>query len=235
MTWIRWECDTPTSDVVMHLAEALNIEPALAHGLYAGACCGMGRHQQDGKLTAVTDTAIEQWALWRGKRGRFAAAFRARCMDGDGELRGWWRQDALFRKQENDRRRAKQSRENRATGRETIPRPSQDSPVHTDGRTNERTDIPPLPPAGDNWLTPWLELYREHVGTIAEARLAKLVAEPRATNADAAWRSFRHWCTDREQRKYCPKIQSWSERWRSFVPTDLTGDTALFPKLVGAN
>lgn len=234
MTWIRWECDTSTGDAVMDLAEALNIEPALAHGLHVGACCGMGRHQPDGHLTEVTDTALEQWALWRGKRGRFAQAFRARCMDERGDLRGWWRQEALMKKRDNDRKRAKQSRDSRATSRRDVADSSHDSPMPTDGRTDERTEKIIPAPQVESWLEPWLKLYRAHVGDITAPHLAKAVAGPRGHDEAESWRSFRAWCTDPEQRKFCPKVTSWSERWRSFVPADLTKDRTLFPPRVGS-
>lgn len=110
MTWIRWDVNTADSEVVAFLAERLGLKPVHALGYYNALCCGFGMHRKDGNLGAVTDTALEVWARWDGKRGKFAEAIRAWCAepmpDGTprppGELRGWWRQRALLAKQERD-------------------------------------------------------------------------------------------------------------------------------------
>lgn len=103
MTWLRWDTEAPSSDVVGHLADALNVELAHAFGLYVACCLGFGEHRPDGMAGEVGDSTLEQWALWRGKRGRFAVAFRSRCVGEDGVIRGWWRQEKLLVRQERDR------------------------------------------------------------------------------------------------------------------------------------
>lgn len=112
MTWIRWDTGTPRSEVVTFLADRLGVKPVTALGHYVALCCALGEERRDGRIDQVTDTALEHWALWAGKPGRFAAAIRAWCEapkaanpDHDaGELRGWWRQRALLEKQEADAR-----------------------------------------------------------------------------------------------------------------------------------
>lgn len=121
MTWLRWETTAAQSDVVGYLAEALRIELAHAFGLYVACCLGFGEHQPDGMASAVSDATLEHWALWRGRRGRFAASFRARCVDEDGQVRGWWRQLKLLERQERDR-------------------------LKPDGRKKSPTNPPPIPP-----------------------------------------------------------------------------------------
>ncbi|SRR5581483_5707221 len=134
MTWIRWETRAPDHELVGALAEALRVEPAHALGLYVAACCGFGEYRQDGDASQVTDTTLELWALWRGKRGAFAQVFRAVCVerregqrDPVGVVRGWWRQRALLEKQRRDAARPASDRR----GREG------DSRAHD----------PPIPPA----------------------------------------------------------------------------------------
>jgi len=61
-------------------------------------------HRADGRVGEVSDELLEQWAMWRGKPGRFAAAFRERCVDESGNLRGWWRNEGVLREQERSRR-----------------------------------------------------------------------------------------------------------------------------------
>lgn len=110
MAWIRWECGTPDSEVVGWLADRLKVQPATALGHYTAVCCKVGEHRGDGRVADVSDALLEQWALWRGRRGVFAAAFRERCQDPDGLLRGWWRQDKLDEKREKDRLRQQRFR-----------------------------------------------------------------------------------------------------------------------------
>ena len=123
MTWIRWECKTPNHELIAALAEELHVRRAEAHGLYAGTCCGFGEHQPDGDAAAVRDGALEKWADWQGKPGRFAAVFRALCLetrpeqaDAVGAGKGWWRQAALLREQERRRLRPGQGSRRAAQG-----------------------------------------------------------------------------------------------------------------------
>jgi hypothetical protein len=113
MTWIRWDCPTPFSDVVGFIAAELSIRPVHALGHYNAMCCGFGEHRPDGRIDQVSDELLETWAMWPGKRGMFAKAVRKWCTLSDdkehdpGVLRGWWRQRALLAKQQRDRRKRK--------------------------------------------------------------------------------------------------------------------------------
>jgi len=109
VTWLRWDTVAPTSDVVGHLADGLGVELAHAFGLYVACCLGFGEHAPAGRPGDVTDATLEQWALWRGKRGRFAAAFRGRCIGPDGVIRGWDRQARLLERQERNAKHRKPS------------------------------------------------------------------------------------------------------------------------------
>lgn len=138
MAWIRWECGTPDSEVVGWLADRLGIELATALGLYTAVCCKVGEHRADGRVSEVADTLLEQWALWRGKRGRFAAAFRERCQDESGLLRGWWRQDKLDEKREKDRERQRNFRARKSLADKPVAETVTRDMAVTDGVTSHK-------------------------------------------------------------------------------------------------
>lgn len=182
MTWIRWECATPQSDVTGWFAKQLRIELAQALGHYVAVCCALGEHQPDGDLSQVPDELLEHWALWKGKPGRYAEAFRLRCTDELGIMRGWWRQGKLLERQERDRRKPagnkpQVSRETPPESPPPIPRGKSGGEVAeklgvTDGRTDGRTTALRavvgkrlgswLQAEPDRWaVTEWLEALPE--------------------------------------------------------------------------
>lgn len=130
MTWLRWDTDTPRSDRIGLLAEALRIDLAKALGHYFACICGFGEHRRDGALDVVPDSTLEQWAGWTGKPGAFAAAFRQHCRadgtrkDADGTCRGWWRNLAPLAKQERDSMKRRPSRNPRGSGDMTPEKPA---------------------------------------------------------------------------------------------------------------
>jgi hypothetical protein len=96
-------------EVVGALSEVLGVELAQALGHYSATCCGFGEFRKDGRANKITDSTLEQWALWRREPGAFATAFRAHCVetargqkDRPGIVRGWWRQAKLLEKQVTD-------------------------------------------------------------------------------------------------------------------------------------
>jgi hypothetical protein len=139
--WLRWDVETPNSDVASELAEALNIHVAQALGHYFACCSGFGAHRPDGNVHAVTDTTLEQWALWTGRKGRFAVAFRSRCMGENGIVRGWWRQDALLRKQAIDRAKPPFHRRGSPGGKSGVP--PGESGGNPRGKIGGSPEIPP--------------------------------------------------------------------------------------------
>lgn len=138
MTWFRVDTDIVRADVVHVLAETLSLKrPAEALGYYIGVLAGFGEYQPDGVVGAVTDTSLEDWAGWRGKKGEFARAFRRRCVsdgtnqkDPAGTIRGWYRNRKLIEKQVRDR-------------------------LRPDGRKrDEEDDDPPDPPENPRGIPP---------------------------------------------------------------------------------
>lgn len=144
MTWLRLDTDAARSGVAGDLAKDLGLPPMHAFGHYVATISGFGEHQQDGVVAVVADDTLEGWALWKGKAGRFAKAFRARCTaDGQGRdpagvVRGWWRQEALLRKQIKDNSRLPSHLRNREF--------PQDSPEIPAG---ESSGFPRNSPGGD--------------------------------------------------------------------------------------
>ena len=104
--WIRLDAGTPRDPKITELARALNVRRAEAFGLAASVWCVMAEHAVDGDLSTIADEDIEAWAYWQGKRGKFAAAFRAAFVGPDGMVGGWSdRQGALLERMERDRKR----------------------------------------------------------------------------------------------------------------------------------
>ena len=76
MTWIRGETTAPRNELVGALSKRLTVSAPQAFGHFAAVCCGFGEYRVDGRADLVSDTTLEDWALWRGRPWRFAAAFR---------------------------------------------------------------------------------------------------------------------------------------------------------------
>jgi len=106
--WLRWDWDTADSDLVDDLAVALEVHPMRALGHYFAMVSGLGRGGE-WEIGAVPGSRLERLARWDGPKGAWAEAVRARCQDGDGMLRGWWRQEKLLAKRERDRARAREA------------------------------------------------------------------------------------------------------------------------------
>lgn len=135
MTWLRFDTDAPQSDVVGTLADHTGIPIAQAFGCYVACCLGFGAHRPDGRADQVSDLTLEQWALWTGKRGRFAAAFRARCVAENGIIRGWWRQEKLIQRQHEKNHRPGQS------ARKTRQKPGRNPARESAGNDTIRNEV----------------------------------------------------------------------------------------------
>lgn len=89
VTWIRWDTRPPRA--VRKIADELNLSHAEALGLFLSVCCAFAEYRRNGDARWLTDTTLEQWAHWRGRRGRFAAVFRKVALTPFGHIRGWRR------------------------------------------------------------------------------------------------------------------------------------------------
>lgn len=91
MEWVAIDVHIAGDAVTHRLADAFRLRVAEAAGLLTLAYAGMAQHAQDGSLSSVTDSQIESWAFWHGKRGAFATFFRAQLCDEAGTVRAWER------------------------------------------------------------------------------------------------------------------------------------------------
>jgi hypothetical protein len=104
--WIRLDAGAPRDPKITELARALGVRRSEAFGLAASVWCVMAEHAVDGSLSTIADEDLEAWAYWQGKRGKFAAAFRATFVSDDGTVGGWSeRQGKLLDRMERDRQR----------------------------------------------------------------------------------------------------------------------------------
>lgn len=87
--WIRVHANLSKKPVVGRLAEALNLDRHKAVGLLVTLWGAVAQQGADGALGPLSDTQIETWAEWTGKRGAFAGWVRAAHLDEDGRVREW--------------------------------------------------------------------------------------------------------------------------------------------------
>lgn len=89
MEWVAIDVHIAGDAVTHRLADRFRLRVAEAAGLLTLAFAGMAQHAQEGELADVTDSQIEAWAMWHGKRGAFAAFVREQLCDEDGTVRAW--------------------------------------------------------------------------------------------------------------------------------------------------
>lgn len=138
MTFIRLDTGFPEHEIIGELAEALHVHVDRAGMSLIRAWCKFGDYQQDGMATSISDTTLEKWAGWSGRRGRFATAFRDRCVEPGGRLKGWWRNEALLRHQEKKRMRPGPKRRKPGAG-------SGKNPAEIRQKTGAASGIDPAP------------------------------------------------------------------------------------------
>jgi hypothetical protein len=89
MDWIAISVTIGGDPAVHRMAAVLKVRVAEIVGLLALTFAGMGQHAPTGQIAAVPDSLLEQWSTWHGKRGAFAAQFRAELCDDTGLVRAW--------------------------------------------------------------------------------------------------------------------------------------------------
>lgn len=111
--WIRVHANIADRRVVFRAVDELKITRNEAIGLLVQFWGKASQNVPGGHLQRVSDTEIETWAGWRGKRGKFAAFIRERHTDDDGRVREW---DEYHGKLE-DRREKDRIRKQRSRGK----------------------------------------------------------------------------------------------------------------------
>ncbi|CAN5922079.1 hypothetical protein BH11GEM2_BH11GEM2_38250 [soil metagenome] len=108
MEWIAVAVDIAADPAVHRMADALRVRVPEIVGLLALTFGRMAQHAPNGQLGSVPDSVIETWALWHGKKGRFAQQFRAELCDGSGLVIEWEEYNgAAIRRAESARDRTK--------------------------------------------------------------------------------------------------------------------------------
>lgn len=183
MNWIKVAVDMKADDAMGVIVDDCDVSRYAAVGLCVNVLGTMATKAQDGNLSAVRDSTIEEWAGWDGKRGRFAAAFRA-ALCRDGIVRSWEKYNgAAIRKAEADieRIRAKRrgsveemSRGVRANMERTPPDVRQVSQVDedVDGNSLINTDDDVIPSPSSSGLRSVLPM----VASTGHVALTKLFA-----------------------------------------------------------
>ncbi len=87
--WIRVHAILIDKPVVSRAVAALGVSEHAAVGLLVTFWGAVARNVVAGSLAGVSDAHLENWARWRGKRGRFAAFVREYHLDGDGRVNEW--------------------------------------------------------------------------------------------------------------------------------------------------
>lgn len=112
MNWIRIATGIMQDPSIHAVADATGVSVPTTTGHVVGVLTYLPEHARGGDLSGVSDTTLERWAMWTGKRGRFAAAFRAHLCTAQGLVRSWEKHNgAAIRDSDYDRERKKVKRE----------------------------------------------------------------------------------------------------------------------------
>jgi hypothetical protein len=87
--WIRVDANLGNKPFVLSTADALGVSVSEAIGLLVQLWGNVAYHARRADLSKVSDSAIENWADWRRKKGKFAAHIRAHHLDAEGRIRAW--------------------------------------------------------------------------------------------------------------------------------------------------
>ena len=114
MNWIRIAVGITRDPSIIGLSEAVGVSVPTTTGHVVGVLTSMPEGCPTGDLSGVSDATLEQWGLWRGRRGVFASAFRAHLCDAQGVVRSWEKHNgASLRRAQEASDRAKKWREER--------------------------------------------------------------------------------------------------------------------------
>ena len=139
MKWIRVASNIADDDKVWQLGERAGCDAFKAIGHLVTLWGVMTEQAKDGDLSRVSDAALERWAKWDGRKGRFAAAVRDTLCNESGVIAAWEKyQGAAIREAESDRKRAEDRRKAARTSGKSPP----DAPP--DGPPNPPADGPTL-------------------------------------------------------------------------------------------
>jgi hypothetical protein len=114
MNWIKVATGIMSDPSILGLAEALGVSAPLTTGCVVGVLTHLPDHARNGDVSGVSDRALEQWAQWPGKKGKFAGAFRTYLCDPQGVVRAWDKHNgSAMREAEQQRIRMREARKAR--------------------------------------------------------------------------------------------------------------------------
>jgi hypothetical protein len=104
--WIRTDAHKVDSPEIGDLADALGVDVVTALGHFVALGGAVAEFTDDGNIRDISDTVIDRWGRWQGKRGVFAPAVRRILQSADGSYANW-RDDMgkLVERREADRKR----------------------------------------------------------------------------------------------------------------------------------
>lgn len=110
MNWIKVSTAIARDEKTIAIEDDCEVARAHAVGLVVNVLTMLATERPDGRVSEVRDAVLEGWAMWNGKRGRFAAAFRA-AWAADGVVIGWdkWN-GAAIREVQRERARKAEAR-----------------------------------------------------------------------------------------------------------------------------
>jgi hypothetical protein len=182
MAWVAIDLNIANDPAVHRIAAALRIRIPEAVGLLVLAFASMVQHAPDGRIGDVPDTLLEQWARWHGKRGAFAAQFRAELTDETGQVRAWekWNGNNL-RRLDAARERARVWRESRDRERDDRAKNANGTAngTHTGAGTSTHTERVAYTPTEQNRTEQNNQLQEQERGADAPPRPPAKVPKPR--------------------------------------------------------
>ena len=112
MNWIKISTGIMRDPSIISVAGVLGVSTPSAVGHVLGVLTALPQGSMSGDISHIPDAALEVWAMWTGKRGKFAEAFRAHLCDAQGVVRSWGKYNgSKLRELEHDRERKKAARE----------------------------------------------------------------------------------------------------------------------------
>jgi hypothetical protein len=111
MNWIRIATGITRDRRTAAIADACGVRFTEALGCMVAVLTNLPFEAKDGDIADVPDVHLERWAMWEGKRGVFAKAFRDQMCE-DGAVRAWEKYNgAAIRKSEADAQKRKNPKE----------------------------------------------------------------------------------------------------------------------------
>jgi hypothetical protein len=89
MNWIRIAVGIGRDPSIIAMARGLGVSTPLTTGCCVLVLTEIPTVSRGGDVSGVSDDALEAWAQWPGKRGKFATAFRAYLCTPEGVIKAW--------------------------------------------------------------------------------------------------------------------------------------------------